>query len=345
MGFFPLDRELGVAEDGWSEEVGGLAVELAGMMSFREVERVLARVGHIHLSASRIWRLTQEWAGRLVDWQEQQRRIANAVPGRDQPQPGEERHSQPMGISSDGWLVNIRGEGWKEVKVGCLFRVIEQPRPDRQAGEWVESATAVDKTYVAHLGGPEEFGQHLWAEALARSIPAAYEKAFIGDGAPWIWNLCEDYFPEAEQVVDWYHALSHLHAAAGLLFGAGTEQAQRWAKSHEKLLFQGHAAAIAEILTQAAAQASTEQAKLFQAEATYFHHNQRRMRYLEFRELGWPIGSGTIEGGCKQFQARMKGSGMRWSRPGATRMLALRTVILSQSFDACWATLANSPLI
>lgn len=312
-------------------------------MSFREVERVLRRLGRIHMSASSIWRVTQEWSGRLVEWDEQQQRQANAVPGRDQPQPGETRHTQPMGISSDGWLVNIRGEGWKEVKVGCLFRVVERACSDRKTGDLIDKTAAVDKSYVAHLGGPEAFGQRLWTEALARRIPAAYDKVFIADGAQWIWNLCEDYFPEAEQVVDWYHALSHLHSAAALLFGTGTDQAHSWVKSHETLLYQGHALSIAQSLTAAASLASVEQAKLLQAEAAYFHHNQRRMRYLEFRELGWPIGSGMIEGGCKLFQARMKGPGMRWSRPGATRMLALRTVILSHSFDSFWTALANSP--
>ena len=68
------------------------------------------------------------------------------------------------------------------------------------------------------------------------------------------------------------------------------------------------------------------------------------MRYLDYREDGWPIGCGTIEGGCKQFQTRLKGSGMRWSRSGAERMLTLRAEILSGQFLQTWADLANSPV-
>jgi hypothetical protein len=110
-------------------------------------------------------------------------------------------------------------------------------------------------------------------------------------------------------------------------------------------LFQGHAARIARSLDKLASRFSGERADKLKQEATFFRNNYRRMRYLEYREEGWPIGSGTIESSCKQFQTRMKGPGMRWSRPGAHRMLALRSVILSMHFDPTWATLQNSPAL
>jgi hypothetical protein len=67
------------------------------------------------------------------------------------------------------------------------------------------------------------------------------------------------------------------------------------------------------------------------------------MQYLECRENAWPIGSGSIESGAKQFQSRLTGPGMRWSRSGADRMLALRSSILSHSFDQHWQRLSISP--
>ena len=61
----------------------------------------------------------------------------------------------------------------------------------------------------------------------------------------------------------------------------------------------------------------------------YLFHNRRRMDYAAFRQAGYPIGSGTIESACKTVvQARMKQSGMRWSRTGAQTMLALRCLLL-----------------
>jgi len=321
-----------------------LAVWEAGRSSYREAEETLRRMARIEMSASSIWACVQEWAEGLCQWQASQQAEANALPGRDRPQPGEAKHSQRMGVSVDGWLVNIVGEGWKEVKCGAVFEVVRGEGYDEISGERLELAQARACTYVAHLGGPEGFGEKLWTEALQRRVPAAYDKVFIGDAAAWIWGICEDYFPEAEQVVDWYHAKEHLHAAAHLLHAEGSDDARRWVERRQTTLYQGRAAYIARQLDELAAQHAAERARKLRAEATYFRNHHRRMRYLEFREDGWPTGSGTIESGCKQFQMRLKGPGMRWSRPGAERMLALRASVMSGYFDTHWNLARNWPL-
>ncbi len=78
-------------------------------------------------------------------------------------------------------------------------------------------------------------------------------------------------------------------------------------------------------------------------EAGYFRDNQRRMNYLELREEEWPIGSGMVESGGKQFKARFCGPGMRWSRQGAENLLPVRAAILSQRFDELWTRIYNAP--
>ena len=67
------------------------------------------------------------------------------------------------------------------------------------------------------------------------------------------------------------------------------------------------------------------------------------MNYLEMREQEWPIGSGVIESGAKQFKARFTGPGMRWSRIGAENLIPLRTAVLSNHFDASWTAAKNLP--
>jgi len=60
------------------------------------------------------------------------------------------------------------------------------------------------------------------------------------------------------------------------------------------------------------------------------------MQYLEFREEGFPIGSGTIESGVKQFKQRLTGTGMRWRADCAARMVVVRAAVLGRDFDALW---------
>ncbi len=247
-----------------------------------------------------------------------------------------------MGAAMDGGMVHIREEGWKELKVGCVFEVEVRPTLDVETGDMVELGHAEDNSYVAHLGGPEVLGRAVWAEAQRRAWEQAPDTEVLGDGAPWIWNLAQEHFYDSHQVVDWYHATEHLAAAARLLEGEGTPAAKRWFKAQETVLFQGYAARIAQMLT-TAAQEQPAIAEELEKEAGYFRNNKRRMNYLEMREEGWLIGSGMVESGIKQFKARFTGPGMHWSRSGAERLLPVRSAIMSRRFDELWQQAYNSP--
>lgn len=341
--FFPLDRQLELDCGSWSRALAQLAVWLASQVSYGASAEILDRVGQMPMSSSSVWRQMESWGNKLVQEEKEASQQANAMPSRDEPQRGQAHHERRMGVSMDGWMIYIRGEEWKEVKSGSVFEVESVTVTDRQTGEPMERAAAVACTYVAHLGGPDEFGSKLWAEAQQRHVPGAKATVCVCDAAAWIWERCQDYFPDAEQVVDWYHALTHLHTAAQLGCGQDTPAAQRWLEQSQHLLFHGHADRIAQQIDAFARTATGETADRLRTEATFFRNQQRRMRYLQYREDGWPIGSGVMESGCKQLQARFKGAGMRWSRSGADRLLAFRAVFLSGRFDTTWAHLLNSP--
>jgi len=182
--------------------------------------------------------------------------------------------------------VHIREEGWKELKVGCVFAIQQQPTRDKHTGEIRELAHAVANTYVAHLGGPTVFGEALWAEARRRHWMQAPETVVLGDGATWIWNLTADKFFTSRQVVDWYHAKLHLTQAATALHGEGTAAARRWLRQQETPLLQGHAERLARTLLKLA-QKHARCAEALRREAGYFQDNYRRMQYLALREEGF----------------------------------------------------------
>jgi hypothetical protein len=167
--------------------------------------------------------------------------------------------------------------------------------------------------------------------------------AVLGDGADWMWHQAALHFGHSHQVLDWYHAKEHLVAAARLRKQEGTAAFTRWLNSRETLLYQGHAAQIAHELERAAQQDSVNAAKLITA-AGYFRTHQQRMNYIELRKENWPISSGVVESGAKQFKARFAGPGMRWSRNGAENLLPIRAAVLSARFDQMWAAAKNSPL-
>ena len=290
-----------------------------------------------------MWRRLRVWGAQCQTVEATQRATSLAVPTREELKPTTALVNQDLGAAMDGGMVHIRQEGWKELKVGCVFAIQPQPTPEPHTGEIIDLAHAVHHTYVAHLGGPVRLGEALWAEARQRHWRQARETVVLGDGAPWIWNLTADQFFTSRQVVDWYHAQLHLTQAATALHGEGTPAAQRWLRDRETLRLQGHAGRLAQQLLKLA-RTHPDCAEALRREAGYFQDNHRRMQYLELREEGFLIGSGMVESACKQFRARLAGSGMHWSRSGLERLLPVREAIMSQRFDELWQKAYHLPL-
>jgi hypothetical protein len=344
-GFFPLDEQLGLKDKHYSEGVLKEMVWLSGVMgSFEEAERVFERIGHLAISDSSIWRRKERWGERFKAVAEAARERANTLASahsfRERVLGSEKR----MGVSMDGTKVYIRDEGWKELKVGCSFDIEVFATWSKERQEWEDLAHAVNNRYVAYLGGPEVLGQMLWAEAKRRGWEGAKDKEAVGDGAPWIWNVAQDHFYDAQQVIDWYHAMEHLSDIASLLHGEGTPAAKRWYKSAQTTLYQGHAERMALELNRMAAGYPEQVAAELRKEAGYLDKHKRRMQYLEMREEGYVIGSGMVESGGKQFKSRFCGPGMRWSRVGIERLIPIRAAVMSRCFDTTWQAAYNLPL-
>jgi len=320
-----------------------LTVWLSGLLgSYEQVVQVLERVGQIEMSKSSVWQRLQRWGEQIRQVEQQQREQASrqAVVGERPPARVDEQLR--MGLALDGAMVNVRDEGWKELKLGCVFE-IELPDESEVVDDEQEVSRAINNSYVAHLGGPETLGQLAWLEAQRRGWEQAAETQVVGDGASWIWNITTHHFYDSRQVVDWYHASQHLYQAAQALHGEGNPATRQWYERHKTKLYQGHADKLSHELQQLAVKQPHE-AELLNREAGYFRNNAHRMQYLELREDGFLIGSGMVESGAKQFKARLTGPGMRWSRDGIERLIPVRAAVLSNRFDEVWAEACNSPL-
>jgi hypothetical protein len=322
--FFPLDQRWKLTEGVYSAGCAQQMVWLSGLLPYEQCQAVFERIGGMHIPSSSIWRQTQQHGEALQAhsvYQRSQVSVERVVlPDASQD------HAQQKGISLDGGMVNLRDEGWKEFKVGTVFDVEQRLERDGRTGELVERAHGVHMAYTAVLGAAEQFAPALWAVAVAHQVPSAADSSVSADGAEWIWNLVADLFPDSVQIIDWYHAPQHLAGAAHALYPQDEKKAHAWFERRCGDLFQGTITRITRPLEQ---HGLSDQAHYFQA-----HH--RRMQYQEFQEQGYPIGSGTVESGVKQFKARLTGPGMRWSRLGAERMLVIRAAVLQGNFDTLW---------
>jgi hypothetical protein len=176
------------------------------------------------------------------------------------------------------------------------------------------------------------FAQRVWREARRRGFEKATRRVVLGDGAPWIWNLAEELFPGAIQIVDIYHAKGHLWDVAKAIYGTGTDLAKEWAKKRRDELDKGQVEALLAALRLHAAHHDEARKCL-----DYITRNRGRMRYPVFRAQGLCVSSGVLEAGCKvTIGTRLKRAGMHWSVTGANAIIALRCARLSGRFDDFW---------
>ncbi|HTP69165.1 MAG TPA: ISKra4 family transposase [Dongiaceae bacterium] len=219
----------------------------------------------------------------------------------------------------------------REVKLGCVFT---QTTWDKE-GYAIRDPDST--TYTGAIETAVEFGKRIYLEAWKRGWSRAHKKVVIGDGAEWIWALVAEHFPEAIQIVDFYHARQHLWELVHQLYPHEEVQQKAWMKVHQKrLLDKGKIEKLVGAL-RSINTSNPQMAEKIRTEADYFERNALRMRYPKFRRQHLFVGSGVIEAGCKTvIGSRLKQSGMFWTVRGANAILALRCSHLNGRFEDYW---------
>ena len=242
-------------------------------------------------------------------------------------------------IELDGWQVRERGPGWgkqktlkarvewHELKTGVFYL---QEHSVRKNGRGLLSQKAV----VSWQGEPLELGRRLHQEACARGISLAREKLVVADGAPWIWNLAQDRWRGALELLDFYHASEHLWDLGEAVAGS-REGARPWVEKKLHQLRHGrHGQALRELAALKARRG--ERGKVIRREQNYFAGHAGRMNYRAVAQRGWPIGSGAVESACRQRQGRFKGRGQFWTPAGLRNLCALADAIQNNHWDELW---------
>jgi hypothetical protein len=221
-------------------------------------------------------------------------------------------------------------ETWRDMKAGCWYEgemvpVVQQSTRQKEKAQREEVVLrAKNKKYFCDIAEAQEFGKLLWATGCAVGADRARLLVFICDGAVWIWNLIAQYFPNAIQIVDWYHAADRLKRIAEEAFPT-LEERHDWLAQVTEDLWQGRVELVIE-----ACRLLAQQSKLAQQSITYFSNNIERMRYDQFRAANLLIGSGVIESGCKQIVTqRLKLPGAQWHLDGAILTAKARAAWMS----------------
>jgi hypothetical protein len=217
----------------------------------------------------------------------------------------------------------------REAKLGAVFT---QPSTDEE-GHPVRNSDST--SYAVKIDSADTFGPRLYAEAQRRGLCKAGRVVVLGDGAPWIWNLAEEHFCGAIQIVDFYHTKEHLGEVSRVVFSDDEDAGKAWLNNISDELWEGH---ISKVISKLQALTVRGKKKAMKDKVIeYIQKNRERMQYGKFRQKGLFIGSGVVEAGCRSIIGqRLKQSGMHWSLRGSNAIIALRCCIESNRFNDYW---------
>lgn len=199
--------------------------------------------------------------------------------------------------------------------------------------------------YVCGLtGGLTALGQPLRRQAEQVGMDAAERWVALSDGGAGIEDWLRRNFPRVEAVIlDFYHAAEHLCDWAKVLHPQESEAERVGSQWCHRLKHEGGQTVLTALRGLDVSDRSAEVQEAHRQLVVYFENQVHRMDYPMYRSKGWLIGSGPVEAACKQVvNQRLKGSGMRWSEPGADAVCHLRALFRSEKsqWDLCWSSLA-----
>ena len=232
--------------------------------------------------------------------------------------------SGPIYGMVDGSMVLTRQTGWREIKLGRLFA-----EEAHEKGENSPRGRIAGSVYTAHLGHYEAFLSK-WQSELA--LLKRQRLVFLADGASWFWDWVSAVYPEAVQILDYYHCKSYLWAFAAVYFKDKAERAT-WVEQQQDRLFADQVDQVIETLEQLPHR-GVEDRIARQKILSYYRNNRRRMAYGSYRRRGLLIGSGPIEAAHRNvIQQRLKLAGQRWTQAGVQQVANLRVLRKSDRWE------------
>lgn len=337
-GFFPRDRSLGFFDGSLSPALVRMVGVAASTVSFQEASQLLDELAGVEVDPKQVERYAEE-LGREIERDEREH----------VPPPAPKEICSTLYLSLDGTGVPMRkselvGRAGKqedgssktrEMKLCAVFSAQgrdENGVPVRDEGSVsysvaIESAASQDGDSTR-----SPFAQRAAREGRRRGFARAERQVILGDGAAWIWNIAEDLYPAAIQIVDRFHAKQHASEVAKVIFGIKDPRSHAWAKDRHTELDKGDIEAVLDALVP-----YKDRSDEARRAHDYFFKNRERMRYRQLREQGLCTSSGVIEAGCKRVVGdRLKRCGMHWTVRGANAISALRACRLSGRFADFW---------
>ena len=233
----------------------------------------------------------------------------------------------------------------KEAMVTALYSVLPYVRDSQDIlRAWLPDAFDAPKPSTKRprprakqtfgtLDGKTAALSHLAQQVALRDAPQFVYRVALTDGADALQQQMLTHLPDFTLVLDILHVTEYVWDAANARWGETAPERLPWMAQALTWLLEDHLDDLLYHLDVQAPNLTPTQQTTFARVSAYLRRNRPFMDYQRYLALGWPIGTGVVEGACRHLvKDRFEQAGMRWSLPGAQTMLDLRTV----AFNGDW---------
>lgn len=325
------DKKLKLPESGWLPSIQKLACIFGIETDFENGVSILEETTQVKITGNTLANQVEGLGQKLVT--ENKAREPRETAPRDSAlfkQVAKQLKMKPyVYVGMDGVMVSMNNkQGYKEALVGVVFWEQAHVKMSSKRKE------IRHRHYVAMMKSKDEFVDELFKSYTLLVGENPCHTVILGDGAKWIWDRAEFYYPDAIQILDFYHLSEYVWKAAHEIYPKDKKKRQAWVKRRLKALQDSKWKNVLKVLEKYShhnGETKTAVGNL----ATYLFNNRERVNYAKYLEMGLMIGSGVVESSNRRVVSqRLKRSGMHWSKKGANAIMALRAAYLSS--DKQW---------
>ena len=226
-GYYPLDEKLGLDKcGGFSPLLTFLQVLFGATRPFEESAGLLSKALGVGISSTAVQWNTENAGSQLEDEPHRVSKDSWRSKGCEEMivQMDSTTSPQIQGLEGTTGRPSLKAPTeWKMCHVGTLQR--------RRAGKVKQEWT------VARYGTLQAFGLHLGRTGLALGLEKTKRLVFVSDGLAANWQICLDHFPDALQILDFYHASEHLGEFCAVY--KDTNKGQQRYKGWRRMLLEG----------------------------------------------------------------------------------------------------------
>ncbi len=356
---FPLDAELNLPKESYSYLLQEWAMSMGVQGAWDKVRTTFKNMFSIDLWSSGLERMAerakQDVTGFYEDHSSQEYKdeaelLVVTVDGKGVPMKKKEPTQKRVRLK--------KGEKLGKKKMSTVTAVYTVDQHPREIEDVIKDTTSTpsscredpqrqhkkrptpkNKIVKATLKGKEAAFKDLAQQVKLRDPEQEKEGVALVDGEKKFRQLLKQYLPWFCIILDLYHVLEYLWKAAHVLHKEGSREAGVWVQSMLRSLLQGDVEVIIVYLKLCLChqEFSKVKKKCLSKVIGYLENGKDFMQYDKYLARGYPIGSGVVEGACKNLvKDRMELSGMRWTEEGAETMLGLRSISVNTLSEEFW---------